>query len=52
MVVEGFKRILVAILSANVEGYSRLMDEEEDATVRTPTSYRTAIADLAQQLKE
>ena len=35
---EGLKRKLAAILSADVEGYSRLMGEEEEATVRTLTS--------------
>ncbi len=49
MVDEGFKRKLVAILSADVEGYSRLMDDDEGATVRTLTSYRSAITDLVQQ---
>jgi class 3 adenylate cyclase len=29
-----YKRKLTAILSADVEGYSRLMSEDEDATVR------------------
>jgi len=48
---EGFKRKLAAILSADVEGYSRLMDDDEEATVRTITSYRTAIADLVQQFR-
>ena len=51
MADEGFKRKLAAILSADVEGYSRLMDDDEEATVRTLTSYRTAIADLAQQFR-
>jgi adenylate cyclase len=45
-----FKRKLAAIISADVEGYSRLMDDDEGATVRTLTSYRTAITDLVQQL--
>jgi class 3 adenylate cyclase len=36
----GFKRKLTAILSADVEGYSRLMGENEEATVRTLTRYR------------
>jgi len=49
MADEGFKRKLTAILSADVEGYSRLMDDDEAATVRTLTSYRTAIADHVQQ---
>jgi len=51
MADEGFKRKLTAILSADVEGYSRLMGDDEDATVRTLTSYRTAIADLVQQFR-
>ena len=49
MADEGFKRKLAAILSADVEGYSRLMDDDEEATVRTLTAYRTAITDLVQQ---
>ena len=49
MTEEGFKRKLAAILSADVEGYSRLMDDDEEATVRALTSYRNAIADLVQQ---
>ena len=36
----GFKRKLTAILSADVEGYSRLMGENEEATVCTLTRYR------------
>ena len=32
MADEGFKRKLTAILSADVEGYSRLMGEDEEAT--------------------
>ena len=51
MADEGFKRKLTAILSADVEGYSRLMDDDEEATVRTLTAYRTAIADLVQQFR-
>ncbi len=34
------ERKLTAILSADVEGYSRLMGEDEEATVRTLTFYR------------
>jgi TolB-like protein/class 3 adenylate cyclase len=51
MADEGFKRKLAAILSADVEGYSRLMDDDEEATVRTLTTYRTAIKDLVQQYR-
>jgi len=37
------ERKLTAILSADVEGYSRLMGEDEEATIRTLTSYRDAM---------
>ena len=40
MTEQGFIRILTEILSADVEGYSRLMDDDEEATVRTLTAYR------------
>jgi adenylate cyclase len=40
MAEEGFKRKLTAILSADVKGYSRLMGEDEDATVSTLMAYR------------
>ena len=46
MAYEGFKRKLAEILSADVEGYSRLMDDNEEAIVRTLSSYRTAITDI------
>jgi adenylate cyclase len=48
---DGFKRKLAAILSADVEGYSRLMGEDEETTVRTLKSYRTTITDLVQQYR-
>ena len=51
MADEGFKRKLAAILSADVEGYSRLMDDDEEATIRTLTAYRSAINDLVQQYR-
>jgi adenylate cyclase len=38
------KRRLAAILSADVVGYSRLMAEDEAATIRTLTDYREDIA--------
>jgi len=34
------RRKLAAILSADVKGYSRLMGDDEEATVRTITAYR------------
>jgi len=39
-------RKLAAILAADVAGYSRLMDQDEEATVRTLSAYRGAIADV------
>ena len=51
MTQEGFKRKLTAILSADVEGYSRLMGDDEEATVQTLTTYRNAITDLSQQFR-
>ncbi len=39
------KRRLSAILSADVKGYSRLMEDNEFATVETLKQYRTIIAD-------
>ena len=35
------ERRLAAILSADVAGYSRLMAEDEQGTIRTLTAYRT-----------
>jgi len=49
MAEKGFKRKLTAILSADVEGYSRLMGEDEEATVRTLTAYREVLTSLIQQ---
>ena len=49
MAQEGFKRKLTAILSADVEGYSRLMGDDEEATVRTLTTYREVLTTLIQQ---
>lgn len=40
------KRKLTAILSADVEGYSRLMGEDEVATLHTLTAYRGVMASL------
>jgi adenylate cyclase len=46
---EGFKRKLTAILSADAVGYSRLMGEDEEATVRTITTYREVLSTLIRQ---
>jgi adenylate cyclase len=48
MSIEGFKRKLTAILSADVKGYSRLMGEDDVATVRAITAYREVITTLTQ----
>ncbi len=51
MNTQNFKRRLTAILSADVEGYSRLMRDDEDETIRTITAYRIAIAKLVEQYR-
>jgi TolB-like protein/class 3 adenylate cyclase len=48
---DSFKRKLSAILSADAVGYSRLMGDDDEATVRTLTLYRRAISDLVQQFR-
>jgi class 3 adenylate cyclase len=42
-------RKLAAILSADVQGYSRLMGEDEEATVQTLTAYREVMVSLIRQ---
>ncbi|MEE8375160.1 MAG: adenylate/guanylate cyclase domain-containing protein, partial [Acidimicrobiia bacterium] len=49
MMVEGVERKLVAIVSADVAGYSRLISLDEIATVRTLTSYRETMSKLVVQ---
>ena len=51
MANEGFKRKLTAILSADVVGYSRLMGDDEGATIRTLTNYHETMGNLIQQYK-
>jgi len=51
MNTEDFRRRLAAILSADVEGYSRLMGDDEETTIRTLTSYRSAITNLIQRYR-
>jgi adenylate cyclase len=43
------RRKLIAILSADVEGYSRLMADDEAATVHTLTAYREVMTRLIQE---
>ena len=49
MATEDFKRKLTAIFSADVAGYSRLMGEDEAATVKTLANYREVMASLIKQ---
>jgi adenylate cyclase len=46
---KGFHRKLTAILSADVAGYSRLMQDDEAATVSTLESHKQAFSDLINQ---
>ena len=49
MTTKDVKRKLTAILSADVQGYSRLMGDDERATVETITAYRKVMTDLIQE---
>jgi adenylate cyclase len=51
MATEDFRRKLTAILSADVKGYSRLMGEDEEATVRTITAHRKVITSVIQKYR-
>ena len=46
MAQEQFKRKLTTIFSANVAGYSRLMGEDEAATVKTLEQYKQVMSEL------
>jgi adenylate cyclase len=49
MTTQELKRKLTAILSADVKGYSRLMGEDEEWTVRTLNVYKDVMGNLIQQ---
>jgi len=51
MTTTGVRRKLTAILSSDVKGYSLLMAEDEEATVRTLTAYREVMSSLIQQFR-
>jgi len=51
MAAEDVKRKLTAIFSADVEGYSRLMGEDELATVETLTSHKETMKKLIRQYR-
>ena len=49
MTPDQVKRKLAAILSADVQGYSRLMEEDEEGTIRTLKAYMEVINGFIQQ---
>jgi len=49
MSTEGFNRKLTAILSADVVGYSRLMGDDEELTIRTLTGHREMMSALIEK---
>jgi len=49
MTAKEVKRKLAAILSADVKGYSRLMGEDEEVTLRTLNAYKEVMGSLIQQ---
>jgi adenylate cyclase len=49
MTSESFQRKLTAILSADVVGYSRLMGDDESATVKTLETYKGVMSSLIKQ---
>ncbi len=51
MTTQKVKRKLSAILSADVKGYSRLMGEDEETTLRTLNAYKEVIGSLLQQYR-
>lgn len=51
MTTQEVKRKLTAILSADVKGYSRLMGEDEEWTLRTLNTYKEVMRSLIQQYR-
>jgi TolB-like protein/class 3 adenylate cyclase len=49
MTTQEVKRKLAAILSADVKGYSRLMGEDEEGTIRTLNAYKEVITGFVQK---
>ena len=49
MTTQEVKRKLTAILNADVKGYSRLMGEDEEGTIRTLNTYKEVMSNLIQQ---
>lgn len=51
MADQGYDRKLIAILGADVKGYSRLMGNDEEATLQTLNSYRQVFTNLIEQYR-
>jgi TolB-like protein/class 3 adenylate cyclase len=51
MATQDFKRKLTTILSADAKGYSRLMGEDEEATVRTITAHRKVMTSVIEKYR-
>jgi adenylate cyclase len=49
MITQQVTRRLAAILSADVKGYSRLMSDDEEATIRTLSAHKEVMTSLIQQ---
>ena len=49
MAEQGFKRKLTTIFNADVVGYSRLMEDNEEATIQALNTYRDSMSTLIQQ---
>ena len=49
MATEGFKRKLTAVFSSDVVGYSRLMGEDEESTIKMIEDYKGVIFTLIKQ---
>jgi adenylate cyclase len=49
MTAQEVKRKLTAILSADVKGYSRLMGEDEEGTIRTLNTYKEVMSNFIRQ---
>ena len=49
MSAEGFKRKITAIMSSDVVGYSKLMGDDEAATVKTLEAYKSVMSTLIDQ---
>jgi TolB-like protein/class 3 adenylate cyclase len=49
MTTTGGKRKLIAILSADVKGYSHLMADDDEATVETLTAYRQVMTEVIEK---